>query len=271
MRVEFCQKKDMTIQHIRNATLKLSFGGLTFLIDPYFASKHSQPALAGKSLNPTSNLPSSIENILSNVDHIIISHLHPDHFDELAQQSIHKETSILCQPTDKVVIESMGFTNVNSINDYLKLNDVMIERVPAIHGTGTIEVIMGKASGFVFKHHKEQTLYWIGDSIWCEEVQQTIFDNSPEIIVCHAGGNKFFKEHPIFGEAFKDDSDPVIMDVEQVIELAYYAITSKIIATHIGALDHETVTRQQLRELAQLEGINSSRLFIPMNGKLYNF
>lgn len=261
----------MTIQLIRNATLKLSFGGQTFLIDPYFAAKHSQPSFAGKSLNPTSDLPLSVNAILSHVDHIIISHLHPDHFDELAQQSIPKQMSILCQPGDKQVIEESGFTNVKSIQDYFKINDIIIERTPAIHGMGIIETIMGKASGFVFKHPDEQTLYWIGDSIWCYEVQQTIFDNSPEIIVCHAGGNRFFKEHPIFGEAFKEDSEPVIMDTEQVIELSYYALTCKIIATHIGALDHETVSQQYLRERMQLEGVNANRFFIPVNGEILTF
>jgi L-ascorbate metabolism protein UlaG (beta-lactamase superfamily) len=213
----------------------------------------------------------SIETIMVNVDHIIISHLHPDHFDELAQRSIQKQMSILCQPSDKAAIESLGFTNVKSIQDYLKINSIIIERTQAIHGTGAIETVMGKTSGFVFKHPEEQTLYWTGDSIWCEEVQQTIFDNTPAVIVCHAGGNRFFKEHPVFGDLFHEDTEPVIMDANQVVELAYYALTSKIIATHIGALDHETITREFLREYAQSEGISPSQLFIPQDGDILNF
>ncbi len=257
----------MTIQFIRNATIKIWYGGKCFLIDPYFAPKFSQPSFAGKSANPLIDLPQSVNDILTGVDYILISHLHPDHFDETARQLLPKNIPVFCQPPDEGTIRDAGFQHVQAIHESIYLNNIMIHRTDGRHGEGTIEKVLGVVSGFVFQHQHEKTLYWAGDTIWCEQVQEAIFDFSPEVIVCHAGGNRFFKENSIFGEAFQGDSAPVVMDIDQVIELCYFAIQSKVVATHIGALDHETVTRKDLAKISQKQGIPPSRLAIPVEGQ----
>lgn len=261
----------MKIQHIRNATLRINFGGKSFLIDPYLGDIHSQPSFAGKSLNPTVGLPVPANEVIEGVDYVIISHLHLDHFDEAAKSLLPKNIPILCQPEDQKAIVADGFKNVLSVSSSIQLGDISIHRMAGQHGNGSIGELMGTTSGFVFMHHDEKTLYWIGDSIWCESVQETISDYVPEIIVCHAGGNRFFKEYPIFANAFVGDSEPVIMDADQVVRLSYYALDSIIIATHMGALDHETVTRGSLRAFAASEGISSDRLLIPHDGEMFKF
>lgn len=261
----------MKIQFIRNATLKIWYGGKCFLIDPYFAPKFSQPSFSGKSANPLVDLPVPVDTILKGIDYVLISHLHPDHFDESAIRILPKAIPVYCQPEDKQALEKEGFINVHSIYESFRFDDVIVHRIKGQHGEGQIEQLMGPVSGFIFQHKQEKTLYWTGDTIWYEALQETIFDFSPEVIVCHAGGNRFFKEYPVFGDSFQDDSEPVIMDAKQVVELSYYALTSKIIATHIGALDHETISREFLREYTQLEGISPNQLFIPQEGDLLNF
>jgi L-ascorbate metabolism protein UlaG (beta-lactamase superfamily) len=261
----------MKIQLIRNATLRINFGGKTFLIDPYLADPYSQPSFSGKSLNPTVALPMPVNEIIKSVDYVVISHLHPDHFDDAAKSLLPKEISIFCQPEDREDIVQAGFQNVKAINDSFRIGDIYIHRILGLHGNGRIGELMGIVSGFVFRHKNEKTLYWIGDSIWHNNLQEAIFKFNPEIIVCHAGGNRFFKEQPIFGDAFSGDSEPVIMDANQVVQLSYYALTSKIIATHMGALDHETVTRNSLREVTMLAGFQPDRLLIPYDGETLKF
>lgn len=261
----------MKIQLIRNATLKIWFGGKCFLVDPYFADRHSQPSFAGHSANPTVDLPLSISEILSGVDYVLISHLHPDHFDEEAQKTLPKHIPIFCQPEDETTIRNFGFQNVTAVTKTIWLNTIALKRTEGEHGEGAIRNLMGTVSGFLLQHPKEKTVYWTGDTIWCEPVQRIIFDYSPEIIVCHAGGNRFFKNHPIFGDALLEDSGPVIMNCEQVIELCYFAVNSKVLATHLGALDHETVTREELRNKSRAMGISSNQLIVPWDGQLYEF
>ena len=130
---------------------------------------------------------------------------------------------------------------------------------------------MGTVCGFVFEHPEEKTLYWTGDTVLCEEVRQTIRKHAPEIIVRHAGGNRFFKEHPVFGEAYSGDSPPVIMDAGQVVELCRYSPGSEVVATHVGALDHETETRDSLRRKSQELGARARRLHIPGDGEAIQF
>jgi len=76
----------MQIQLIRSATLRMTYDNRVFIIDPYLAPKHSQEPLIGKSRNPLVDLPYPPEDFLADIEMALISHLHPDHFDSLAQQ-----------------------------------------------------------------------------------------------------------------------------------------------------------------------------------------
>jgi hypothetical protein len=58
------------------------------------------------------------------------------------------------------------------------------------------------------------------------------------------------------------------MDQEQVVALCHYVPDSLVVATHLEALDHETVTRNGLREYAQQHHIEDSQLLIPLDGEL---
>lgn len=55
------------MQLIRNATLKIHYTDHVILIDPYLVEKYSQLPFAGKSPNPTVDLPFSVHTVLSPV------------------------------------------------------------------------------------------------------------------------------------------------------------------------------------------------------------
>src|SRR4249920_2333221 len=78
----------MKLQLLRNATLKLEIGGRIVLIDPFFAPKGSRPSFTGRALNPLVELPASPEEILDGVELVVVSHLHADHFDPVAQSLV---------------------------------------------------------------------------------------------------------------------------------------------------------------------------------------
>jgi len=46
---------------------------------------------------------------------------------------------------------------------------------------------MGNVSGFVLQADGEPTVYWVGDSIWCEHVEKAIKTFQPEIVIIHSG------------------------------------------------------------------------------------
>ena len=76
----------MKIQQIRNATLKIIYGGLTFLVDPWLQDKGTgfsamtvSPKMSGIK-NPMNELPISPDEIIKGVDYCLVTHVHPDHF-----------------------------------------------------------------------------------------------------------------------------------------------------------------------------------------------
>lgn len=260
----------MNIQLIRNATIKLQYAGSTYLIDPYLASKNTQPSFAGKSANPTVNLPFPVSEILSGVDYVLVSHLHPDHFDAEAQKALPRDMPLICQPEDEKTIRKSGFINVEAVKENCGVGETTISRVSGQHGTGKILKFMGPVSGFIFQHPGEKTIYWMGDTILNEEVKGTIRQFSPKVIVCHAGGNRFLKEYDIFSASLEEDTDSVIMDKEQVVHLCQFSPDAVVIATHLESLDHETVTREELRRFAGSQGISDKQLLIPSDGMSVN-
>ena len=58
----------MRLQLIRNATLKLHYGGRTLLVDPFLARRNALPSYAGHSRNPLVDLPLVIEEIRTGVE-----------------------------------------------------------------------------------------------------------------------------------------------------------------------------------------------------------
>jgi L-ascorbate metabolism protein UlaG (beta-lactamase superfamily) len=250
----------MKLQLIRNATLLLDYAGHHILIDPDFGVKHSRRSFTGKSPNPMTDLPLPPERILAGVELVIVSHLHSDHFDAVAQEVIPKHLPLLCQPGDEIVIRSKGFTDVTPVRDEIDWQGIHLTRTGGHHGLGEVETMMGQVSGFVFQAAGELTLYWAGDTVLCDEVYAAVKQFQPDVIVTHS-----------CGATWPDSADQrslIVMDDQQTLELAMSAADSTLIAVHMEALDHATISRQMLRQTAQIANIDAVRLHIPDDGDM---
>jgi L-ascorbate metabolism protein UlaG (beta-lactamase superfamily) len=240
---------------LRNATLRLSYAAVRFLTDPYLAPRFSRPSFTGASLNPLVELPCSPQEAVAGIDAAIVSHLHSDHFDPAARSLVPKATPLFCQPWDRAEIEREGFTNVLPVEDSMCWREVSITRTPGRHGSGKVLEEMGRASGYVLQAAGEPSLYWVGDSIWCEEVARVIARFDPRVIVTHSSG------------AVWASGVLIVMDAAQTIAVCRAAPWSTVIAVHMEALDHGTVSRRELREQAEAAGIPPERLRIPRDGE----
>jgi hypothetical protein len=115
---------------------------------------------------------------------------------------------------------------------------------------------MCKVSGFVFEAEDEPTLYWTGDTIWYAPVQQVVSERKPDVIVTHSCG------------ALWKGSAPIVMDAIQTAAVCHAAPNSKIVAVHMEALDHATISRADLRQYASVQGISAEQLLIPADGEV---
>ncbi|MAD98445.1 MAG: MBL fold metallo-hydrolase [Flavobacteriaceae bacterium] len=245
-----------TFQLIRSATLKVRMNGLTFLIDPMLGEKGSFESYGNLANNPISDLPLNVDDILTAVDAVLVSHLHKDHFDDAARELLQKDIPIFCQPGDQARIAESGFTNVTEIETNIEFKGVTITRTGGNHGRGEIEKHMGKVSGFVLKVEGEPSIYIVGDSIFNQKVKQAIDTHKPDYIVTNSGG--------AFIPGF--ESDLILMDESETIDVANYAKNSKIIAIHLEALDHCTVNRASIQRAALASGL-ADRVHIPLDGE----
>lgn len=245
----------MHIQLIRNATVRFEYNGRKFILDPYLAPKHSRPSFSGKSLNPLVDLPCSPLETIAGIEMAVISHLHSDHFDPTAQELLPKETTILCQPQDAEDIKKMGFKEVLSVENGIEWCGIEFWRTSGRHGSGEVLKDMGNVSGFVFKAKGEPTVYWTGDTIWCADVSAVIQEVKPDVILTHSCGAVWGKQTLI------------VMDAAQTVEVCRAAPQSKVVAIHMEALDHATITRAALRHYADAHKIGSDQLLIPADGE----
>lgn len=245
----------MRIQLIRNATMKITYAGTILLTDPMLSARHSLPSFAGAEKNPTVELPLSIPDILDGVQGVLVSHDHPDHLDSEAISALPRDVPVFCQPEDAGRFKETGFERVLPVDDSVPWKGLFVTRTGGRHGQDKTGEMMGTVSGFVLKAETEPTVYWAGDTVWCEQVEGVIRDHAPDVIVTHSGG-----------AAFPGDA-PIIMDVEQTMEVLQAAPEATVVAVHMDALDHCRVTRRMLRESADRAGITPSRLLIPGDGE----
>ncbi len=236
-----------SIRLIRNATLILNYAGKKILVDPLLAIKGAYDPFAGGERNPTVELLVSVEEILKNVDLVLVSHTHSDHFDAAARETLPSTVKLINQPADENYFQKTKFKNSQTLNDHIIWDDINIYRTGGKHGSGEIGKRMGTVSGFVLKAKDQPTIYIIGDSIWNQEVEQAIEVHQPDIIVANTGGARF--------PGYEDM--PILMDEEQTISLIKASGKAKVIAVHMEALDHCFTTRNSLQQKADTLNIGS--------------
>ena len=258
----------MLIQQIRNATIIIEYAEKRFLIDPMFVPKNYYPPIPQSFTPhlrwPLVELPFNAEEIIQDIDAVIMTHYHIDHFDEFAANILAKDLKIFVQDDfDKHVLEQKGFKNVEILSMAgTQFEDVILYKVHCLHGIKektlpyfTAIGIRHEAMGVVFKHKKEDTLYLAGDTIWCDFVKQAIDKFSPTAVIVNAA------------DARLEKSGSIIMGTEDIMQLHRYAPHLKIIASHMDTVGHATLDRKQLNRFIN-EHCLQNDVYIPKDGEV---
>ncbi|AZN36619.1 MBL fold metallo-hydrolase [Iodobacter ciconiae] len=258
------------IQQIRNATAKISYAGQTFLLDPFLVKKGSYPGFEGtfhsNLRNPLVELPMPANEVIKGVDAIIVTHTHLDHWDGDKEQIIPRNIPLFAQhEADAKIIRAQGFTDVRILGENTKFNGVRLTKTGGQHGTdemyanSQLAAVLGEAMGVVFQATGSKSVYVVGDTLWRSEVDQTLAKFNPEVIVINTGAAR------MVGLA-----GTIIMGEEDVLRAYQAAPTATIIATHMDAINHMTLSRKMLRAFVQEHGIQD-RVRIPADGETLSF
>lgn len=247
----------MKIQQIRNATLKIEYGGVVFLIDPWLEDKgtgFSAPAVLTHMKgvkSPLNELPFPPEEVLKGVDHCLVTHIHPDHF---SIDYLPRDISVIVPNNDeREKVERMGFSNVTAFGENeINLGAVAITKVPALHGDNIKTVDhAGKSCGYVLQG-EDKTVYIAGDTVYFSGVEQTIEAYRPDVIVINCCEATL----PI-GRLIMN-----LADIEAVCKKAPDAI---VVATHLDSVNHALVSGSDVRAFAARK--NLTQVQVPANGE----
>ena len=255
----------MEITQVRNATIIVNFDNTKFLIDPWLMPKdHMEGFSSAVNSNvrqPRVELPFEIEKIVD-TDALIITHIHPDHWDEYAQNAIDKNMKVFVQSEiDEQYIKSKGFLNVEILSfEGTKFNNITLYKTPTQHGKREIMKPLCDsinmpydAMGVIFQSDNEKTLYVAGDTIWCEEVKTTLDKYNPDIIVLNACAATVL------------NGERLIMNIEDIKEVIKNAPNSTLIASHMDTVSHLTITRGDLKKFKKENNVQN--LLIPEDGE----
>ncbi|UKB86225.1 MBL fold metallo-hydrolase [Chryseobacterium sp. MEBOG06] len=134
----------MKLQLWRNATLLLNINGISILVDPMLGEKGVLgpfPMTDNELLNPLIDFPFSQEELikkLRSIDAVVITHLHPDHWDSKAIELIGKNVPVLCPDIIADQITQQGFQNTVPVNTSIHWDNIEIFKTKGQHGTGEI-------------------------------------------------------------------------------------------------------------------------------------
>jgi L-ascorbate metabolism protein UlaG (beta-lactamase superfamily) len=108
-------------------------------------------------------------------------------------------------------------------------------------------------------HPDMKTVYLAGDTIWNDDVAGVLVTHKPEIAILNTGDAK------IVGL-----DDGIIMGTADVLSVHRAAPEMILIASHMEAVNHCTVTRARLRAFARSNGF-ADTLFAPGDGESVTF
>lgn len=261
----------LQIQQIRNATVKVSYGETDFLIDPMLAPKGSYPGFEGtfrsELRNPMVELPMPVEEVVADVDAVILTHTHLDHWDETAQQLLPKAVPLFVQNSaDAELVRGQGFTDVRILEQSAEFRGVELIKTGGQHGSDTLYAVpavaqlLGSVMGVVFKTPEQPVVYLAGDTVWRTEVEQTLAQYTPDVVILNTGAAKI--------NGF--DNDPILMGREDTLRTHQAAPNARIVAVHMDAVNHMTVDRQALSDYVQQQGLEE-QVLIPADGEIIKF
>jgi L-ascorbate metabolism protein UlaG (beta-lactamase superfamily) len=191
-----------TIQFIGTATVLLRFAGFTVLTDPNFLHRGDHVRL-GYGLRSTRRTSPALEiDQLPPLDLVLLSHLHEDHFDRVAERRLDRDLPIVTTRHAAVGLRRIGFHAARALDTWRTQTvakgdvELRITAMPGKHGPGFLSALLPPVMGSMLEFATPAgtlgpRIYISGDTLVYEHLRE-IPRRYPEIdlALLHLGGTR---------------------------------------------------------------------------------
>ena len=189
---------------IGTATVLIRYAGFTILTDPNFLHQGEQVRL-GYGLRSTrqTELALSIEQLPA-LDVVVLSHLHEDHFDRVAEQRLNRALPIVTTGHAAASLKRKGFESAQALQTWEALTCVKgntalrVTSMPGKHAPGILKMMLPPAMGSLLEFQDRAgevrfRLYITGDTLIHGALSE-IPRRYPQIdlALLHLGGTRIF-------------------------------------------------------------------------------
>ena len=189
-----------SLTFIGTATTLLRLGGFTLLTDPNFLHR-GQRAYLGKGLwSRRLTEPAMQPHELPQLDAVVLSHLHGDHFDRVARRWLDRQTPVFSTPSAARRLGQWGF-DAHGMRTWegveLTHGDerLQVESVPGVHAYGLMGRLLPPVMGTVLTHTgadgEQHRVYVTGDTLTGDHLD-AVRERHPRLdaAVVHLGGTR---------------------------------------------------------------------------------
>jgi L-ascorbate metabolism protein UlaG (beta-lactamase superfamily) len=227
---------DITVTFVGNATTLISGGGLTVLTDPNFLHRGQHAYLGYGLVSRRLREPALDVDQLPPLDGVVLSHMHGDHWDRVAQARLDHELPIVTTPHAAKRLRRRAFGNALGLSTWsthtLTAGDtrLLITALPGRHAPSAVHRLLPPVMGTMLEFTNgaaRRRLYVSGDTLFVDELREIrVRFESIDAGILHLGGTRLpFGRHAAFGLT-------VTMDATQGADVVELLDLPKMIPVH---------------------------------------
>ncbi len=193
---------DVTVTFVGNATTLISAGGVTVLTDPNFLHQGQRAYLGYGLVSKRRHGPALTVGELPPLDVIVLSHMHGDHWDRVAQRELDHGLPIVTTPHAAKRLRHRGFDGALGLTTWTGHEvtkdgtTLRITALPGRHAPGWTRRLLPPVMGSMLEFgtvdgSDRRRLYVSGDTLLIDELREIPQRFSPiEAGVLHLGGTR---------------------------------------------------------------------------------
>ncbi|KUI41135.1 MBL fold metallo-hydrolase [Mycobacterium sp. IS-1590] len=227
---------DVTVTFIGNATTLISGGGITLLTDPNFLHRGQHAYLGYGLVSRRRKAPALDVDQLPALDAVVLSHMHGDHWDRVAQSRLDHGLPILTTPHAAKRLAHRGFGRALAIDTWKDHTitkgavSVTVTSLPGRHAPTPVDRFLPPVMGSMIEFSDgaaRRRLYVSGDTLFVDELREIpVRFESIDLGMLHLGGTRLpFGRHLPFGLT-------VTMDGQQGADVVELLHLPKMIPVH---------------------------------------